>query len=108
MYCFRPFPGMLGKGVVLENKKGQPSFPDCPKKGTKKGTISLYRTLCRKKIRLPLYQVEHFITLSNRPALCLEDRLPLYQTQLFCAFGQPRWLFNLIARNSLALSSGED
>jgi hypothetical protein len=113
---FRNSEGEKGEGrvtgmvIVLENKKGQPFIPTALELEveTKKGTVPLYRTLCREKVRLSLYQVERFSGFVKRPALRFKVRLPLYQTQLFCALVQPLQGFGLIARNPLALSNGED
>ena len=77
----------------LDKKRAARIISRLPEKGIKKGRVSLYRTLCRKKIRPTLYQVERFYHQGNRPALCLHDRLTLYQTQLFCALVNPSRLW---------------
>jgi len=40
-----------------------------PENGHKKGTVSLCRTLCRKKVRLPLTKWSVFLAFEHRPSL---------------------------------------
>jgi len=95
--------------VFGKQKRGQPSLSRLPLK------MELKKAQCpyighRAVKRLDYLYIKWSILslLINRPALRLEARLPLYQTQLFCALVQPSQGFNLIARNPLALSNGED
>jgi len=50
----------------------------------KKGTVSLYRTLCRKKVRLPLIKWSVFLALEHRPTLGKRQDFP-YSTEAFLA-----------------------
>jgi hypothetical protein len=63
-------PGVVADDCGLENKKGAARFPRLPlKMSIKKGTVSLYRTLCRIKVRLHLSKWSVLLALEHRPAL---------------------------------------
>jgi len=79
-------PSLQGKGVVLQSKKGAAEvIPRLPlKMGIKKGTVSLYQTLCRKKVRLSLLKWSVFVALEHRPILGKRQDYPT-STEAFLA-----------------------
>ena len=76
---FNPFPGLLRGKYLAGDKKGAVGNHRLPRKRHKiRHNIPISDIVPIPKVKLPLYQVERFITLSDCPALSSEDRLPLY------------------------------